>query len=1020
VDTDRNLLFGVLALQADLLTPARFAEACSAWAACKSAPLADLLVERGWLTPADRTDVEKLLQRKLAKHGGDARSSLAEATTAEVRQSLAGVPDEDLRRSLTPPPAGHVLLHTTAYAPEARERYTLSRLHATGGIGRVWLARDASLGRDVALKELRPERAGQPVVWGRFLREAQVTGQLEHPGIVPVYDLGRRPADQAPFYTMRFVRGRTLAEAAQAYHQRRQHGAAGPLELRELLTALIGVCHTVAYAHSRGVLHRDLKPQNVVLGDYGEVMVLDWGLAKVAGEADGDSALVAVEADGGAAGEQTVAGQVLGTPAYMSPEQAEGRLDLLDARTDVYGLGAVLYEVLTGQAPFSGPDTTAVLRRVVHEPPPRSVVSGVPRALEAVCLKALAKRPAERYASVRELGSDLQHWLADEPVSAYRDPWTTWLTRWGRRHRTLAAVLAVAVLAALGGLGAVLAVQHRANLELEGKNQALAEQQQEVEAKNAELAEQQADVEARFEQAQKAISTFHTVVSEDAVMKNPDLKELRTKLLKEAAHFYGDLEKLLAGKTDAKSRQLLAEGQFQLGELTEKIGDVKEALAVYRQALAVRRELVTAPGAGVEARLALSMTLRRVGRALMNTGDAAGALRAYQEARDVAAALEAEAPTDAVRQALAASLNNIGVVLYQTGKPVEALAAYQKAQAIRQKLADASPAVTGFQSDLAMGHFNIGSLLSKTGRPVEALAAYEKHRRILQTLADTNPTVTEFQEKLALNYKTIGPLLGPREALAAYERALPICQKLAKDNPAVTGFQLMLADIHSEIGTVLGEAKPAEALAAWERARAIYQKLADASPSVTEFQLQLATNLSNIGEFYVRQKRLADAVGPLDQSVVIMQKLANKSPDNTTFKTYLGCIHSVRGFARARTGQPAEAAADLRRAVELLHTDAPLNISQRFYRSWALAQLAGLGGDTKSGVTAVEGAAFADQSVVALRDAIQAGWANPDDLKEPEFDLLRKRDDFQKLQKEVEAKAANRASPDKLPRAEKK
>jgi tRNA A-37 threonylcarbamoyl transferase component Bud32 len=572
----------VLALQADLLTPGRFAEACSAWAARKTSPLADLLVERGWLTPADRTDVEKLLHRKLAKHGGDASASLAEVTTDEVRQSLSGVSDEDLRCSLTPPPAGQVLIHTTSYVPEARERYTLSRLHATGGIGRVWLARDASLGRDVALKELRPERAGQPVVWGRFLREAQVTGQLEHPSIVPVYDLGRRPEDHAPFYTMRFVRGRTLAEAVQAYHERRQRGASGPLELRELMTALIGVCNAVAYAHSRGVLHRDLKPQNVVLGDYGEVMVLDWGLAKVAGEAEGEAARVAVGADGGPAGEQTVAGQVLGTPAYMSPEQAEGRLDLLDARTDVYGLGAVLYSVLTGQAPFAGVDTTSVLRRVVHEPPapPRSVVAGVPRALDAVCLKALAKRPAERYASARELGSELQRWLADEPVSAYRDPWPTRLTRWGRRHRTLAAVLAVALLVALGGLGAVLAVQHKANLALDGKNQALAKQQQEV--------------EARFEQAQKAIATFHTVVSEDAVMKNPGLAELRTKLLKEAARFYGDLEKLLAGKTDAKSRRLLSEGQFQLAELTEKIGDAKEALAVYLQALAVRRELAVA------------------------------------------------------------------------------------------------------------------------------------------------------------------------------------------------------------------------------------------------------------------------------------------------------------------------------------------------------------------------------------------------------------------------------------------
>jgi hypothetical protein len=285
MDTDRNLLFGVLALQADLIDAARFAEACSAWTARKDTSLADLLVERGWLTEADRADVEKVLRRKLAKHQGDARSGLAEVTTPEVRQSLLDIRDHDIHLSLagaTTPSFGQAHL-TTSYVPESFGRYTFTRLHATGGIGRVWLARDSSLDRDVALKELRPDQEAPPAVVARFLKEARITGQLEHPGIVPIYEVGHRPGDEAPFYTMRFIRGRTLSTAAANYHRRRVEGEAGDLDLRKLLADFVGVCNTIAYAHNRGVLHRDLKPGNVVLGDYGEVIVLDWGLAKVVG-----------------------------------------------------------------------------------------------------------------------------------------------------------------------------------------------------------------------------------------------------------------------------------------------------------------------------------------------------------------------------------------------------------------------------------------------------------------------------------------------------------------------------------------------------------------------------------------------------------------------------------------------------------------------------------------------------------------------------------------------------------------
>jgi PAS domain S-box-containing protein len=411
MDTDRNLLFGVLALQADLIDQRQFLEACLLWTSRKDAPLADLLVERGWLVPEDRAHLDYLLARKLHRHGGDPRAGLARIPD-DVKRSLATLQDGDVQRSLAgvsgpERAAGQV---TVDHVPGPHQRYARVRLHATGGIGRVWLAQDGDLGRDVALKELRPERAGQPALEARFLQEARITGQLEHPGVVPVYELARRPDDRQPFYTMRFVRGRTLSEAARAYHEARLSGRADALGLPALLNAFVTVCNTVAYAHSRGVIHRDLKGENVVLGDFGEVVVLDWGLAKRLGQPDGPPA---PPQDGGAEDSaQTVQGQALGTPAYMAPEQAAGRLDLIDRRTDVYGLGAVLYEVLTGRPPFSGPDAASVLRKVQEEEPapPRRHWPEVPPALEALCLRALARRPADRPAAAADLALEVQGW----------------------------------------------------------------------------------------------------------------------------------------------------------------------------------------------------------------------------------------------------------------------------------------------------------------------------------------------------------------------------------------------------------------------------------------------------------------------------------------------------------------------------------------------------------------------------------------------------------------------------------
>ena len=425
MNTDRNLLFGVLALQADVLDADQFIKICTLWTTRKHTALGDLLIELGWITPTDRADVERLLERKLKRHGGDPRAGLA-AVGDDVKRSLAALQDGDIQRSLCdlPAPDAPTAMVTVDEIPRPHERYSLTRLHASGGIGRIWLARDTAFGRNVALKELRPERAALAAHRTRFLQEARITGQLEHPGIVPVYELALRPDDQQPFYTMRFVRGRTLSEAARAWHQTRVRTQGDMLDLVPLLNAFVTVCNTIGYAHSHGVIHRDLKGENVVLGDYGEVVVLDWGLAKLVNrtEEPDDPSVVVDDVSSNDLG-LTVQGQAMGTPAYMAPEQASGRLDLIDRHTDIYGLGAILYEVLTGRPPFSGADTHEVLRKVREDQPllPREQWAEVPPALEGICMRALAKSPSDRFASAVDLATAVQGWQEIERREAQEE-----------------------------------------------------------------------------------------------------------------------------------------------------------------------------------------------------------------------------------------------------------------------------------------------------------------------------------------------------------------------------------------------------------------------------------------------------------------------------------------------------------------------------------------------------------------------------------------------------------------------
>jgi serine/threonine-protein kinase len=998
-----------------------------------------------------------------------------------------------------------------------------------GGMGVVYEAEQQALGRRVALKVLPKTSAGDSSAQVRFQREARAAARMHHTNIVPVFDVGQD--GNHLYYAMQLIHGQGLDLVIQDLKRLRAQStavpardqkagersiaaslAAGQFEKEDLAVAAepdsqataayegsapssavlpgqsdistvtsnrrayfrsvaqIGVqaASALSYAHSRGIIHRDIKPGNLILDTTGNVWVTDFGLAKT-----GDSAM-------------THTGDILGTVRYMSPERFRGQCDV---RADVYALGMTLYELVTLKAAYSSGDRLKLIELIRHTEAvsARTIDSQIPRDLETIVMKAIEKDPKRRYQSADELAEDLQRFVNDEPIKARRIGLVERLGRWCRRNPAVASLTgAVLVLMAVGTTvsiwQAVVANLARADLA----------------DKNAALAAEQAKVEARFELAQKAIALFHTGVSEDMLLQNAELKELRRKLLQAAAGFYADLEKLLAGQADARSRRELAAAYFQLGELTDKLGDKKEALEAHRKALALRRELAAVEGADLEARLDVARSLQKVGLLLGATDDDAGALAALREQRELAERLEAEHPTDAVRSVLAHSHHSIGAAHDSMEKPEEALTAYRKALviqqkladanptvtdfqrdlakthqrigvvlwrsgkldeslessrqalAIQQKLADASPAVADFQLDLAKTHNNLGVLLWERGRPEEALPLYRKAVDIKEKFARANPAVTDLQFDLAKTYNNIATALRETgklaEALQVHQKTLAIRQKLADAYPAATDFQLVLAWNHNNIATVLRETgRPEEALQAHQEALAIWQKLTDAHPAVTGYQQVLAKTLGQIGTLQSRMGRPEAALTACRKAVAILQKLVDAKPAITVFQNdlalshcQLGWVlarqkrfaealtaidaglaisqktgwapglaqsHAIRGWALVRAGQPSRAAADLRQAVEFSAKAKVVGPEPRFERSRTLALLAGLGGEANSGVTKAEAAAFANQSVVALRDAISAGWGWPDELKDPDFDPLRGRDDFKKLLAELEAKA---------------
>ena len=698
--------------------------------------------------------LEALVQEHLKQHGNDPGKSLASVSSLGfMRADLQQIEDADIQASLAHvaarPPDRYATMAQSGVgaSTSSGSRFRILRPHARGGLGQVSVARDEELHREVALKEIQERHADNPESRLRFLLEAEITGGLEHPGIVPVYGLGQY-ADGRPYYAMRFIRGDSLQEAVTRFHgdperrvgqDKRLDAGERAVELRALLGRFIDVCNAIAYAHSRGVLHRDLKPGNIMLGQYGETLVVDWGLAKTQDLAGpkSESAEGPIRPSTVSSSSATLMGLAIGTPQYMSPEQASGRLDLLGPPADVYSLGATLYYVLTGRPPFEGANVEIILHNVERGefPPPRAVNGQIPRPLEAICLKAMALKPEDRYPSPKDLASDVEHWLADEPVSAYRERLPAKAARWARKHKTLVV--------SSFALVTVAAIALAVTTVLVKKQQIL------TEAARQQAAEARDQAQRRFRLALDALNDMVQGIQTKLEARG-GTEDLRKDLLENARKRVQEL--LHEAERQGNPDQTLVWSYFRMGDVDQIIGDTLAAKKEYTSGSDLAVQLAAADPDSSSALSDVGISYINLGMISQQLGQTPEALDYYQKALAVRQRRVALDPKDAKAQrGLSVSYEKLGDVSMQLGKTQDALDFYQKALPIRQTLADADATNLQAQFDLSVACEKLGNVAMLLGQAQEALDFYQKDAAIRERLAGTDPKNTEAQRNLSVS-----------------------------------------------------------------------------------------------------------------------------------------------------------------------------------------------------------------------------------------------------------------------------